>query len=145
MKSLSLLYPRFIPDLRIFTCRSTDDSAEDMAAGDVFLPRPDTGQKPLARKVCSYGYDCDQTLRKGTNPAAIAVAADAPATKDGVVLPLQNCPAHLGKGQNVLYLDGHVEFMTSVFAGYQGDNIYEKNDRMDPQEDSYVRQGMPQD
>jgi len=35
-----------------------------------------------------------------------------------------NSAAHLGKGQNVLYRDGHVKFETKVTVGLGGDNIY---------------------
>ncbi|MEW6360421.1 MAG: prepilin-type N-terminal cleavage/methylation domain-containing protein [Planctomycetota bacterium] len=140
MASLSLLYPNYVPDPRLFTCRGTDDCADDLMPGDVLLPRPDVGERTLSKRICSFGYDCDQTLRKGANPSVIAVAADAPATRDGVTVPTENCPAHNGKGQNVLYLDGHVEFRTTVQAGFRGDNIYSKDDAIDPQEDSHVRQ-----
>jgi hypothetical protein len=35
-----------------------------------------------------------------------------------------NSAAHLGRGQNVLYRDGHVRFETRVTVGLGGDNIY---------------------
>ena len=35
-----------------------------------------------------------------------------------------NSAAHLSKGQNVLYKDGHVKFETKVTVGLGGDNIY---------------------
>jgi len=140
MKSLSLLYPNFIPDPRIFTCRSTGDSMSDLEPGDTFLPRPETDDPVTDRRICSYGYDCDKTLRSVINPAAVAVVADAPAIENGVTVAHRNCPAHHDAGQNVLYLDGHVEFRTSVYAGSRGDNIYEKNTLVNPTDDSFVRQ-----
>jgi len=140
MTSLSLLYPNYIPDPRLFTCRSTDDCADDLMPGDTLLPRPDVGETTLSKRVCSYGYDCDQTFRQGTNPAAMAIVADAPATRDGVTCSTENCPAHKGDGQNVLYLDGHAEFRTSVNAGFRGDNIYSKDGTGEPEEDSFARQ-----
>jgi prepilin-type processing-associated H-X9-DG protein len=35
-----------------------------------------------------------------------------------------NSPNHGFKGQNVLYLDGHVEFTTHPYCGYQYDNLW---------------------
>ena len=140
LESLSLLYPHFVPDARVFTCRSTDDCCDDLMPGDVLLPRPEQGKFAPVARVCSYGYDCDQTVRKGPNPSAIAIVADAPAIEDGTTVSTRNCPAHLGEGQNVLYLDGHVEFETTHLTGYRGDNIYERSTELEPQEDSYVRQ-----
>ena len=35
-----------------------------------------------------------------------------------------NSASHLGRGQNVLYKDGHVKFETSPLVGLSGDNIY---------------------
>jgi type II secretory pathway pseudopilin PulG len=40
------------------------------------------------------------------------------------VLRLANSPNHEKQGQNVLYADGRVEFLTTPLAGVDGDNIY---------------------
>ena len=37
---------------------------------------------------------------------------------------LANSNNHAKKGQNVLYGDGHVDFVTDVFVGRNQDNIY---------------------
>jgi hypothetical protein len=39
-----------------------------------------------------------------------------------------NSPNHSGKGQNVLYLGGHVRFWTTPNAGVDGDDIYRNRD-----------------
>jgi hypothetical protein len=39
-----------------------------------------------------------------------------------------NSAAHFGRGQNVLYKDGHVRFETSPIVGLAGDNIYTYRD-----------------
>lgn len=66
-------------------------------------------------------------------PAGLAVAADR---NDGErnksldpnspqdVLNVMNSRNHRGKGQNVLYNDGHVDFCTSPFVGIDRDNIW---------------------
>ena len=84
-------------------------------------------------------------------PTGVAVAADANPqrydfnTTDGVIKDYEsrgkpqylvgdggdiaasygyNSPNHSFQGQNVLYLDGHVEFMKHPYCGYQYDNIW---------------------
>ncbi|MFI5377726.1 MAG: type II secretion system protein [Tepidisphaerales bacterium] len=56
----------------------------------------------------------------GKMHAAFAVAADLnPGTGAG-----NNSRNHEGRGQNVLYADGHVEWKTSTKCGWNGDDIY---------------------
>jgi prepilin-type processing-associated H-X9-DG protein len=42
---------------------------------------------------------------------------------------LGNSPNHGGRGQNVLYIDGHCAYQTTRNAGYRGDDIYLNYDR----------------
>ena len=37
---------------------------------------------------------------------------------------LKNSPNHLGRGQNILFQDGHVNFYTIPQSGFDGDNLY---------------------
>jgi len=61
-----------------------------------------------------------------------AVAADAnnggacsvPADGDREIVRRMNSLNHNQEGQNVLYQDGHVSWSTTVFCGYNRDNIY---------------------
>jgi hypothetical protein len=39
-----------------------------------------------------------------------------------------NSPNHAGKGQNVLYIDGHCAFQTTRLAGFERDDIYVNRD-----------------
>ena len=56
------------------------------------------------------GNDDDVTRPNVTSPASI--------------VKLANSNNHGGDGQNVLYVDGHVEFHASPFAGVKRDNIF---------------------
>jgi prepilin-type processing-associated H-X9-DG protein len=70
--------------------------------------------------------------------AEFAVAADINPGKQGttydVTIPTltsstrdmqrANSPNHAGQGENILYGDGHVEFVLNPFAGVRRDNVY---------------------
>jgi prepilin-type processing-associated H-X9-DG protein len=87
-------------------------------------------------KAIEAGYRMDVTLgaefaiAADMNPGRAAGAdvtpkdgpADDKAQKDR--LRKANSLNHRGDGQNVLYGDGHVEFMATPFAGVKADNIY---------------------
>ena len=121
MESLSLLYPDYVSDSRTFNCASDtsvtnatqNEDSSDMKKGVAF------GQDD-----CSYGYDYTHTQ---ADDADVALAADRPPTKPS---ESANSGNHNGRGQNVVYIDGHVEFVNSPFAGWYAsdgitrDNIY---------------------
>jgi prepilin-type processing-associated H-X9-DG protein len=103
---------------------------------------------PDPTKHCNYAYHMVYGPSKLTiaAPAGFAVAADrnpwmdSPSTKAGDfweylpdIAPYNgtsdqarrgNSPRHEGEGQNVLFLDGHVDFEKRSFCGLNNDNIY---------------------
>ena len=115
MKALSLLYPKYISEKKVFRCPSdklvTKESNASIMEGIAFTANQ-----------CSYGYD--NTHTQADDPG-VGLASDRPPTTIDDV----NCsPNHggkpavgggtPGKGQNVVYLDGHVEFVSSPLAGW---------------------------
>ena len=46
-----------------------------------------------------------------------------------------NSPNHEGEGQNVLYADGHMDFVMTPLAGWKKDNIYTRWSRADADKD----------
>jgi prepilin-type processing-associated H-X9-DG protein len=54
----------------------------------------------------------------------LPIMADAPSCAAGNAVLPGNSANHEGKGQNVLFLDGHVEFRTTRSLGPDGDDIY---------------------
>ena len=122
MASLNLIYPDYVSERRVFKCPSdstfvTVDETASISSGNAF----DTDE-------CSYGYD--STHNPSDDPGT-ALVADRPSTGAGDATPLAgNSPNHggtannyatadvAGDGQNVLYLDGHVEWVSSENAGY---------------------------
>src|SRR5205085_4368105 len=70
----------------------------------------------------------DFAIVSDLNPGGEAVTKIAPTATKAEIKPA-NSRNHQGDGQNVLYADGHVDFLQSPFAGVQreggyGDNIY---------------------
>lgn len=83
---------------------------------------------------CCYAYSlgyrsggAHHGLRRGIDGDRTPILADRPAYLGNNVRP-GNSPNH-GGGQNVLYVDGHVEFRTTRGAGPGGDDIYVNRDR----------------
>jgi prepilin-type processing-associated H-X9-DG protein len=60
----------------------------------------------------------------------LPIMADTPPFRKGAVWPSGNSPNHGGRGQNVLFLDGSVEFRTARGVGPDGDDIYLNNNNL---------------
>ena len=134
-----------------FICRSDSEASEfrpaEEAPGREAIELWDFGAEPLRR--CSYSYHLpfysattqkSFALTTSGEPGMALVAdrnpwiKDASGTKkdfaaftnrtsrDG--LKMGNALAHQDEGQNVLFLDGHVEFMKSSLCGVNDDNIF---------------------
>ena len=115
LHSLSLLYPDWIDDPKVFICPSTDE--DDCAR----FPA-DTSLDGLP---CSYGYDRETSWRSGP---LTPLVADMPGN-------------HGGDGINVLYLDAHFEFkQDSMSESQPGDDIFTADDHLPPDLDAYIRQ-----
>ncbi|MGE5609298.1 MAG: hypothetical protein ACM359_08595 [Bacillota bacterium] len=72
---------------------------------------------------CSFSVPADFALAADINPGGATVVS---VTADSAVQEMHkaNSPNHGGEGQNVLYMDGHVEWTVSPFVGAHRDNIY---------------------
>ncbi|MBT4946223.1 MAG: hypothetical protein HON27_08645 [Candidatus Marinimicrobia bacterium] len=124
MASLNLLYDTYISDSRVFNCPSDTTVTTATNAGiSVYVSGGSAEEFTSAQ--CSYGYDSSHTQ---ADDADVALAADRPpaGTPDGTT----SSANHNGRGQNVVYVDGHVEFVNSPLAGWYSsdgttrDNIY---------------------
>ena len=122
--SLDQLYSAYISDKKVFICPSgtltvatclpneVTNPIDGMAEADgnndgIGTPNPD----PF---VSSYAYDAYKGV--GTNPSA-AVAADIPGGLAGDEDPTTETligPNHDGRGQNVLFVDGHVSWVGTI-------------------------------
>ncbi len=148
MTALNTLYPDYVSERKAFMCPSdnlvTDAENANITEGDAF-----------EKDECSYGYD--RTHGPGDDPG-VAIAGDRP-TNNGGNNPVQNerSPNHggtvnpvgtqdiEGNGQNLLYVDGHVEWVASQNAGWADadgnrDNVYVNNAAVTGGTDTYILQ-----
>ncbi len=123
MASLNLLYDTYISDNRVFNCPSDPQvTAASNAGMTVYVPGGAT--EAFTSTQCSYGYDRSHTQ---ADDADVALAADRPPPSPDATTNTTN---HNGRGQNIVYVDGHVEFIISPLAGWfysdgtTRDNIY---------------------
>ncbi|MBM4054446.1 MAG: type II secretion system protein [Planctomycetes bacterium] len=117
MESLGMLYDTYISDRKIFRCPSDSgvSAANNMdltAAPDIF-----TTNASFTISRCSYGYDDTHTLK---DSSGVVLAADAKGTPTGSL-----SDNHNEWGQNVLYLDGHVEWKGTATCGYYNGSTYD--------------------
>ncbi|MDR4508256.1 MAG: DUF1559 domain-containing protein [Candidatus Brocadiaceae bacterium] len=124
MKSLGELFNKYyVNDKKIFRCPS--DSNVTVATNLLLTAgTPTVANASFQNDRCSYGYDPrDHTL---ANDPGVAIAADA--LGNGTTLS----DNHNETGQNVLYLDGHVDWKGTSTCGYYDstsgyDDIYADN------------------
>jgi prepilin-type N-terminal cleavage/methylation domain-containing protein len=145
MAALNLLYPDYIAERMVFKCASDGQVTRDTNAGIAVAT-------PFTASQSSYGYD--QTHSPSNDPG-VAIAGDRPSTDSSQAnITTQNSPNHggsydgggnddAGTGQNLVYIDGHVEWVKSQNAGYADtgggaarDNVYEGTGTGT---DSYIR------
>ena len=115
MESLGQLFNAYITERKIFRCPS--DSGVTEANNLALIAGTATAANTeFTTTRCSYGYDDRHT--SGDDPGA-ALAADA----KGAGTTLSD--NHGQKGQNVLYLDGHVEWKGTSTCGYYNGTSYD--------------------
>jgi len=110
--------------------RGNDTGSFEVRAGMVDFPSADT-------VAYSYQHTLKANELSRTNPAlatvadSMAILADQSPAFDRAQpseptrpAPAANSPNHGGTGQNVLYLDMHVDWVKTPAAGVMGNNIY---------------------
>jgi prepilin-type N-terminal cleavage/methylation domain-containing protein/prepilin-type processing-associated H-X9-DG protein len=118
MRSLNLLFNTYVSDKKIFKCPS-DATVTNVTNAGMSLS---TANDSFGQVECSYGYDYTHTQ---ADDAGVALASDRPPANPSSIA---NSPNHNGRGQNVVYIDGHVEFVNSPLAGwYEADGVTRDN------------------
>jgi len=89
-------------------------------------PYPDTNAVSTGFKLnnslsAEFAVAADKNPGIATGAVTLVNVTSSSSAKD---MRLANSKNHDGDGQNVLYGDGHVDFMTNPFSGVQRDNIY---------------------
>lgn len=134
MRSFNLLFNTYVSDNRIFKCPSDVTVTNATNAG----MSPATADDSFDQTECSYGYDFTHTQ---ADDAGVALASDRPPVNPNAIA---NSPNHNGRGQNVVYIDGHVEFVNSPLAGrYEADGVTRDNIFLNTAGDAAASSGGP--
>jgi prepilin-type N-terminal cleavage/methylation domain-containing protein/prepilin-type processing-associated H-X9-DG protein len=126
--SLWLLVKGDYSTTKQFVCKSDPDTTGKFSHSNPWEVW-DFGGSPT--DFCSYAYHNPYDdasgfsfgLNSASNPA-LAVAAD----RNPDDLAAENSRSHQEEGQNVLFVDGHVEFERSRYCGLNDDDIYAAED-----------------
>ena len=103
----SRLVPLYIRAVEVFKCPSTTDNPEALDAGDTF-----------SEWTISYAYD---DTKSEITPATVGVVADKPyILLDYIDYVEENAVNHRLEGQNILFCDGHVEWLPSPMIRHSG-------------------------
>ncbi|TLD41106.1 MAG: hypothetical protein JETT_2627 [Candidatus Jettenia ecosi] len=111
-QSLGKLFDSYITDRKVFRCPS-DAGVTVTETGVLGLT---TTNASFKENTCSYGYDDNHIP---ADDPGVAIVADRLGTDTSSTLLSYN---HKNKGQNVLYIDGHVEWKGTSSAGWYGLN-----------------------
>ena len=135
MRGLNLLFDTYVSDKRVFNCPSdttVTNANQDTSMGTA----ASSTTEAFDSNECSYGYD---RAHSQADDADVALAADRPPSD--TTLSSDN---HNARGQNVVYVDGHVEFVNSPLAGWYDtdgttrDNIFTDESGTKGSNDTYI-------
>ena len=137
---LSLLFRNYVTDARLFCCPSAPEAPGEDYRGWF------AGDK-MKNTMMSYAYDPFKMVGYRPSVGCVGDKPEGPSGSPDVDL---NSPNHNNTGQNVLFIDGHVEWRTSPLETdselmSQGDTIWESSlqDRlgvpMHSETDTYLR------
>ncbi|MCR4319102.1 MAG: DUF1559 domain-containing protein [Candidatus Brocadiaceae bacterium] len=110
LQSLGKLFDAYLTDRKVFRCTS------DTAVSESSVLSLTTTNTSFIASTCSYGYDDNHTA---TMDPGTAIAADRLGTSTTL------SANHGQKGQNVLYIDGHVEWKGTETCGYYNGSAYD--------------------
>jgi len=123
---VALIYPRFLAQVKVFQCPSTEDQPTVYTSMDNGAYHCSFGTTP---QWSSYGYD--RNVHKSKAGSGHAIMADMDGTGSDSRKPDTNSTNHEG-GENVLYFDGHVAWSTTNFCSNNPqDNIYRRQSATD--------------
>jgi len=118
--ALAALYPKYVQDGMLFQCPSQNPLSDPLEESDLDANNELPVDTMQANTNTHYGYDPRHT---SAHPPTAPLAADMADMPDSA----ENSDNHDGDGQNVLFLDGHVEWMGDTLVG-ETDEIYQQND-----------------
>jgi len=113
IQSLGQLFDAYITDRKVFKC-SSDSGVTDTTVMGLTAGTATAANSSFTTARCSYGYDDNHT---SADDPGVAIVADA---QGGSAALSDN---HASKGQNVLYIDGHVEWKGTTTCGYYSSTL----------------------
>ena len=116
IQSLGQLFDTYITDRKVFKC-SSDTGVTDANNLLLTVGTATQANTSFTTARCSYGYDDNHT---SVDDPGVAISADAHGGTGGSAALSNN---HTSKGQNVLYLDGHVEWKGTTTCGYYNSTL----------------------
>jgi len=122
--SLTLVYPAYLDNVKVFTCPSTEDDTELNVRVVKGARQSSFGAHVLMDSTCtSYGYDALLHFRDVTPSTATMGDMDGSSSTS----PRTDTANHL-TGQNLAYFDAHVVWAMSNYASNDKyDNVYQKD------------------
>ena len=105
LQSLGKLYDQYVTDKKVFKCPS------DAGVTDIAVLTLTTTNSSFTASTCSYGYDDNHT---SVDDTSVVVAADRLGTDTTTWLSNN----HRQNGQNILFIDGHVDWKGTSTCGY---------------------------
>ena len=135
---LSLLFRNYVTEAKLFVC----PSAPEEPAADY---KGWYSDDDLTEKECSYAYDPYKMIGYRPN---VGIMGDRPLGPNADPVVDRNSPNHNNHGQNVLFVDGHVEWRTTMLEtdsrlAAEGDTLWTAG--MNPQNEYLDANGMPTD
>ncbi len=150
MADLNVIYPDYVSERKVFRCPSDSIFVTPTTNAGI------TQGTAFEKDECSYGYD--NTHGPSDDPG-VPVASDRPTNAATNTTPTagSNSPIHggtiddvatgdtTGNGQNLVYIDGHVEWVSSTDGGYADaagtrDSVYTDNGAVTGGTDTYILQ-----
>ncbi len=152
MSDFNELYPTYISERKVFRCPS--DSIFVIPATNAGI----TANDAFDKDECSYGYD---NTHGPSDDSGVPIAGDRPANVAGATSTsgTNNSPNHggtidridsgnddvAGAGQNLVYIDGHVEWVSVDDGGFAiadgtRDPVYFNNADVTGGTDTYILQ-----
>ncbi len=128
-----LMRLRYVSAPQLFKCPSTKDQVMegDMLVLDTMHPMPFSARSGRGYEAAQMSYGYDPTGKSLHARPTTALVADKPQfLKEERDL---NSPNHQGDGQNVLFVDGHVEWLGAVNSAYDH-NIYRDQSPDNPED-----------
>ena len=116
-KALGILFPRYIQDGNLFVC----PSANPLSQGPIMesdLGSDDNAEDHFDMYHSHYGY---APRHAASHPPTTPIAADR-----AITAGTANSDNHNADGQNVLFLDDHVEWRTTTLVA-EGDQLYQQD------------------